>query len=135
MTKIMFFFHKNSEKLLSLSFSVVNSTLFNFYRLIYTNLTSWGTTEKEGHLSVGNSLFWQIVVEDDSVAVVITEPLSHGASRVGSQVLKRGGIGGGSNNDNRVFHGASSLETGYELRNGWLFLSNGNVDAVPEGIS
>merc|ERR1712157_502534 len=40
-------------------------------------LTSWGTTEKEGHLAVSDGLLGQIVVEDDGVAAIVTEPLSH----------------------------------------------------------
>ena len=96
-----------------------------------TDLTSWGTTEKEGHLSVGDGLLGQIVVEDDGVAVVVAEPLSHRATGVGGQVLERGGVGGRGNNDDRVFHGTSGLETSYELGHGGLFLSDGDVDAVP----
>merc|ERR1712142_177474 len=35
-------------------------------------LTSWGTTEKEGHLAVSDGLFRQIIIEDDSVATIVT---------------------------------------------------------------
>lgn len=40
------------------------------------SLTSRRTTEKEGHLTVGDGLLGQIVVDDDGVLAVITEPLT-----------------------------------------------------------
>ena len=40
-------------------------------------LTSGRTTEKQRHLTVGNSLLGEIVEDDDGVAAVVTEPLTH----------------------------------------------------------
>jgi hypothetical protein len=45
-------------------------------------LTTRGTTEKQRHLTVGNGLLGQIVVDDESVLAVVTEPLSHRATFV-----------------------------------------------------
>jgi hypothetical protein len=37
-------------------------------------LTSRGTTEQEGHLTVGNGLLGKIIVDDQGVLAVVTEP-------------------------------------------------------------
>ena len=81
-------------------------------------------------MSVSNSLFGEIIIKDDSVSAVISEPFTHGATRVWSKVLKWGGVGGGGNDDDGVFHGASGFKSRNQLGNSRLFLSNGNVDAV-----
>lgn len=44
-------------------------------------LTSGGTTKQQGHLTVGNGLLGQIVVDDEGVLAVVTEPLSDGGWR------------------------------------------------------
>ena len=97
--------------------------------------SSWRSSEKEGHLSVGNSLLGQIVEEDDGVSAVISEPFTHGATRVGSKVLKGSGVGSGGNDDDGVLEGTSSLKSSNELGNGGLFLADGDVDAVTENNS
>lgn len=48
-------------------------------------LTSRRATEKEGHLTVGDGLLGQIVVDDDGVLSVITEPLTCLMLAIGSQ--------------------------------------------------
>ena len=37
-------------------------------------LTSRGTAEQEGHLTVGNGLLGKIIVDDQGVLAVVTEP-------------------------------------------------------------
>ena len=83
-------------------------------------------------MTVSNGLLGQIVIEDDSVTAVISEPFTHGATRVWSQVLKWSSVGSSSNDDDGVFHGVVSFQTGDKLRNSRLFLTNSNVDAVPK---
>jgi len=92
--------------------------------------SSWGSSEKEGHLSVSNSLLGQIVEEDDSVSAVVSEPFAHGATRVGSEVLEGSGVGSGSNDDDGVLEGTSSLKSSNKLGNSGLFLADSDVDAV-----
>jgi hypothetical protein len=94
------------------------------------SLTSRRTTEQEGHLTVGNGLLGQVIVDDQGVLSVVTEPLSHGATREGSEVLERSGLGGSSGNDNGVLHGVVLLEGLNELGNGRSLLSDGDVDTV-----
>lgn len=99
---------------------------------LVTYFTSWWTSQKERHLTVSNGLLGQIVIEDDSVTAVISEPFTHGATRVWSQVLKWSSVCSSSNDDDGVFHGVVSFQTGDKLRNSRLFLTNSNVDAVPK---
>lgn len=40
-------------------------------------LTTWGTSEKERHLTVGNGLLGKIVVDDNSVSATVSEPLAN----------------------------------------------------------
>jgi hypothetical protein len=61
---------------------------------------------------------------------VVTEPLSHSASREGGEVLKRSGFGGGSGNDDGILHGIVLLEGLDELSDCRTLLTNGDVDAV-----
>jgi hypothetical protein len=98
--------------------------------LSWVSLTSWWTTEQEGHLTVGNSLLGQIVVDDDGVLSVITEPLTHGASREWSQELKWGSLGGSSGNNDGVLHGIILLKGLDELSDSGTLLSNSNVHTV-----
>merc|ERR1711970_53968 len=98
--------------------------------ITWVGFSSWWSSEKEGHLSVGDGLFGQIVVHDQSVSSVISEPFSHGASRVWSQVLKWGGVGGGGDNNNTVFQAISFFQNVDQLTDSRLFLADGDVDAV-----
>lgn len=43
------------------------------------SLTSGRTTEKEGHLTVSNSLLGQIIVDDNGMLSIVTEPFTDGA--------------------------------------------------------
>ena len=65
-------------------------------------LTTWGTSQQQGHLSVGHGLLGQVVEDDDGVHPVVPEVLSHGDTRVGSQVLQRSSIRSCGRHDNRV---------------------------------
>ena len=67
--------------------------------------TTWRTSQKERHLTVGNSLLRQIVEDDKSVHAIVTEKFTHGASGVGGQVLQRSGIRSGGGNDNAIKKG------------------------------
>jgi hypothetical protein len=92
-------------------------------------LTSRRMTEEDGHLTVGDGLLGEIIVEDHNVLAVVPEPLSHGGSGVRSEELKGGGVGGGSGDDDAVRHGLLLVELPDELGDGGLLLSNSNVDA------
>lgn len=101
-----------------------------WYSLARVSLTSGGTTEQQGHLSVGDGLLGQIVVGDDSVLAVVTEPLTHAAAGEGSKVLQRSGLGSGGSDDDGVLHGIVLLKGLDKLGNGGSLLTDGDVDAV-----
>jgi len=98
--------------------------------ITWVGFSSWWSSEEERHLSVSNGLFGKIIVHDQSVSSVVSEPFSHGASRVWSEVLKWGSVSSGGDDNNAVFQAVSFLEDSDQLGNGGLFLANGDVDAV-----
>ena len=61
---------------------------------------------------------------------VVSEVLSHGAARVGSQVLQRSSIGSGGRDHNGVLHGISIGQPLHQLSHSGPLLTNGDVDAV-----
>lgn len=81
-------------------------------------------------MTVGNGLLGQIVVDDASVLPVVTEPLTHGASGEGCNVLQRGSLRGGGSNDDAVLHGVVLLKSLDELSDGGPLLTDSDVDAV-----
>merc|ERR1719270_1945164 len=86
-------------------------------------------SQQEGHLSVGHGLLGQVVEDDDGVHPVVPEVLSHGDTRVGSQVLQRSSIRSCGRHDNRVLHGVSISQSLDNLGNSGSLLSDSNVDA------
>jgi hypothetical protein len=93
-------------------------------------LTSGGTTEQQGHLTVGNGLLGQIVVDDQGVLSVVTEPLTNGSTGERSNVLQRSGLRGSGGDNDGVLHGVVLLEGLDELSDGGSLLADGDVDAV-----
>jgi hypothetical protein len=55
-------------------------------------LTTGGTSEEEGHLSVSDGLLGEIVIDDQGVLAVVSEVLTDCAARVGSQELEGGSL-------------------------------------------
>lgn len=94
------------------------------------SFTTRGSSKKQRHLSVGNGLLGQVIVDDQSVLAVVTEPLAHSATREGSKVLERGSLGGSRSDDDGVLHGVVLLKGLDELSDGRSLLANGNVDTV-----
>jgi hypothetical protein len=81
-------------------------------------------------LSVGYGLLRQVVVDNQSVHSVVSEVLSDGASRVGSQELKRSCIRcSGSNNDG-VSKSTVVFKDLHNVGHSGPLLSNGDVNAV-----
>jgi hypothetical protein len=94
------------------------------------SLTARGTTQQQRHLTVGNSLLGKVVVDNHSVAAVVTEPLTHGTASEGSNVLQRSGLRGSSSNDNGVLKSIVLLKSLDELGDSGTLLTNSNVDTV-----
>ena len=99
----------------------------------WVSLTTWWSSKKERHLSVGDGLLGKIVIDNKGVLGVITEVLSNGASRVWSQELEWSGIRGGGSDNHGVFEGVSLVEESHNVGDGGSLLSDSDVDAV-EGL-
>jgi hypothetical protein len=97
------------------------------------SLTTWGTSEEEGHLTVSDGLLGEIVVDDKSVHTVVTEVLTNSAARVRGQELEGSGIGGSSSNNDGVLKGLALTEETHDVGDGRSLLTNGDVDAE-EGL-
>lgn len=93
-------------------------------------LSSGRSSKQQGHLSVSDGLLGQVIVDDQGVLSVVSEPLSHGATRERSKVLKRSSLGSGSGDNDGVFQSIVLLEGLDELSDGRSLLTNGNVDTV-----
>lgn len=80
-------------------------------------LTTRGTAEQQGHLTVSDGLLGQVVIHNQRVLAVVTEVLAHGGTSVGGEVLEGGGIGGGGRHNDGVLQGICRDERVGEMRN------------------
>jgi len=64
--------------------STLEETRVEIEDITGVGLTTWGTSEQEGHLTVSDGLLREIVVDDETVHTVITEVLTNSTARVGS---------------------------------------------------
>jgi hypothetical protein len=56
-------------------------------------LASRWATEEERHLTIGNGLLGQVVIDDNGVVARVAEILTDGCSSVRGEVLERGRVG------------------------------------------
>jgi len=110
--------------------STLEKTRVKVEHISGVGLTAWRTTEEKGHLTVGNSLLGEVVVENHSVHAVVTEELADGGTSVRSQELKRGRVGGSSGNDAGESKGIVLLEDASELSDSGALLADSDVHAV-----
>lgn len=57
--------------------STLEETRVEVENITGVSLTSWWTTEKKGHLTVSDGLLGKIVIDDDGVLSIISEPFTH----------------------------------------------------------
>jgi hypothetical protein len=93
-------------------------------------LSAGGSSQKERHLSVGDGLLGEIVVDDEGVLAVVSEELTNSAAGVRGQELKGSSLGGGGSNDDGVAEGVVILEHLHDVGNGGSLLTDSDVDAV-----
>jgi len=93
-------------------------------------LSAWGSSQQQRHLSVGDGLLREIVVDDQSVETGVSEVLADGAARVGSQELKGSGLRGGGGDHDGVLERVVVLEHFDDVGHGGALLADGDVDAV-----
>jgi hypothetical protein len=121
---------RTRAKLLRHLGSTLKETRVEVENITGVSLTTRRTSQKKRHLSVGNSLLGQIVVDDKSVSAVISEPLTNSTTSEGSNVLKRSSLRSSSSNNDGVLEGIVLLKSLNELSNGGSLLTNSNVDTV-----
>ena len=110
--------------------SALKETRMEIEDITGVSLTTRGSSEEEGHLSVSDGLLGQIVVDDEGVHAVVTEELTDGTSSIGGNELEGCGVGGGGSDDNGVPEGVLFGEGTHNVGNGGPLLSNSNIDAV-----
>jgi hypothetical protein len=110
--------------------STLEETRMEVENITGVSLTTGRSSQKEGHLSVSNSLLGQIVIDDKGVHAVVSEELSEGASGVGGDELEGSGIGGSGGNNDGVLEGVLLSEGLHDVSNGGSLLSNSDIDAV-----
>ena len=91
-------------------------------------LTTGGSSEEERHLSVGDGLLGEIVIDNQGVLAVVSEVLTDGAAGVGSQELEGSSLRGGGGNDDGVLEGVVIAEDLHDVGDGRSLLTDGNVD-------
>ena len=69
---------------------------------VHAHLTTGRTSQQEGHLTVGDGLFGEIVEDDEGVLAVVAEELAHGSAGIRRQVLQGSGVGSGGGNHDAV---------------------------------
>src|SRR5450631_2211633 len=86
--------------------------------------------QQQRHLSVGDRLLRQIVIDDDRVHAVVAEIFAHGAAGKRRQELHRRRIGRGGGDDNGIIERALLFEHLDELRHGGALLPDRDIDAI-----
>ena len=94
------------------------------------SLTTWRSSKEERHLSVGDGLLGEIIIDDESVLAVISEVLTNSAAGVRGQELERSRVGGSSGDDAGVVHSLFGLKDSNNVGDGGSLLTDGGVDAV-----
>ena len=92
-------------------------------------LASRRTANQQGQRTVSDGVLGQIVVDNQHVFALLHEIFAHRAACVWRDILHRRKLGRGCADDNGVFHRARARELLDKLRNGRVFLADGNVDA------
>jgi hypothetical protein len=110
--------------------STLEKTRVEVENVTRVGFTTGRTTKQKGHLTVSNSLLGQIVIDDQRVTTVVTEPFTNSSTRERSKVLKRSGFGSGGSNNDGVLEGIVALKGADELSNSGTLLTNSNVDTV-----
>ena len=86
------------------------------------------TAEEQGDLAICPSMLGEIVVNDKRVATGFHEFFTDGATRIRSDILKRGRFVGRGNHDNGVFHRAIFFKDAKGTSNSSFLLTDRYVD-------
>ena len=88
------------------------------------------TAQQQRHLTIGNGLLRQIVIENDGMHAIVTEVFAHGAARIGCQELHRRRIGSGGRDNDGILQRALFFQRLHQLGDGGTLLTNGDIDAI-----
>ena len=110
--------------------STLEETRVQIEDITGVSFTTWGTSQKERHLTVSDGLLGQIVIDDKTVHTVVTEVFTDSATGVRSQELKGSSIRSGGSNDTSVVEGLAFLEESHNVGDSGSLLTNSDVDAV-----
>jgi len=122
--------HGTVAKVLVHLSSTLEKTRVEVENVTRVSLTTGRTTKQKGHLTVSNSLLGQIVIDDQRVATVVTEPFTNGSTRERSEVLKRSSLRGSGGDNDGVLEGIVGLKGADKLSDSGTLLTDSNVDTV-----
>ena len=92
--------------------------------------TSGGTTQDQRNLTIGHSLFRQVVVDHECGQATVAEVLADGSASKRCIVLHGGRVSSGGSHDDGVRHGPVLLECRHESGHGRGLLANGHINTV-----
>ncbi|KAH3658809.1 hypothetical protein OGATHE_006535 [Ogataea polymorpha] len=98
--------------------------------ITWVGLSSRRSSQQQGQLTISNGLLRQVVVDNQGVLSVVSEPLGDGTGSERSQVLQWSSLRSSSGNHNRVLHSVVLLQGLDQLSNSGSLLTNGNVNTV-----
>src|SRR5437667_1781583 len=86
--------------------------------------------QQQRHLTIGDGLLGQVVIDDDGVHAVVAEIFAHGAAGERRDVLHRRRIGRGGCDHDRIFQRALLFQHLHELSDGRTLLADRDIDAI-----
>lgn len=95
----------------------------------WVGLSSWRSSQQQGHLPVCDGLLGKIVIDDKCVLSVVSEELSNGTSGVRGQELKGSSLGSSGSNNDGVLKGVMELEGVDDVGNSGSLLSDCDINA------
>src|SRR5829696_308592 len=90
---------------------------------------AWWAPKEQHHLSVGDGVLGEVVVDKERILATVHEEFADGAPRVGGQILQRRRLGGRGVHHGRVLQRTRLLEGGDDACHGRVLLADGDVDA------
>ena len=97
--------------------------------------TSRRTTEQQGDLAISNSLFRQIIVNDQRIFTAVAEVFAHCATSVWRQVLQCSRFRCSRYHYDGVSQRAVLFQFTHHVRDGGRFLTDSDIDALDAGIT
>ncbi len=97
--------------------------------------TSWRTAQQQGNLTVSNSLFRQVIINNQCIFTAIAEVFAHCATGIRSQVLQCSRFRRGCDHNDGVGQRIVLFQLTHHVRNGGRFLADSHVHTFDTGIT